>query len=138
MNPSIWNKWFVFGLIFTVVGITILLQQYIFHKQCTVQTQGLIGTSYQFGLPYKTLTFMANGEEYTTPFSYSKDFPEGETVSVFYKPSNKKHFYIADDTSSILRVGIICCIGGIIFMLCGYGLHIGLFTERRVNRFRIK
>ena len=126
---SIWNKWFIFGLVFTVIGTLILAHQFLSKYYCSEQTEGLIGVDYQFGLPYKTLTFTANGEKNTLLLYGSLDFSEGDTVTVFYNPSNIKRYYILEDKTNNKIVGIACTIGGIIFMLAGYGVSIGLFTE---------
>ena len=133
MKDSIWNIWFIFGLIFAVIGVFILIKQYVFHKQCTEQTQGNIGISYQFGIPYMTLNFAINGEEYTKPLSGSNNFSEGQAVSVAYNPSNIKQYYIVEDKSNSMIVGIALTIGGIIFMLIGYGLYTGFFPESQVR-----
>ena len=125
---SIWNFWFIFGLFFTAIGIFILIQQIFLHIKCTEQTEGHIGLAHQFNIPYPTLTFTANGEEYSTPLSGSKNFSEGDTVTVFYNLYNIKHYYIQEDKSNNRIVGIGCTIGGIIFILAGYGVSIGLFT----------
>ena len=134
---SIWNKLFIFGLVFTVAGILILLQQNLYHRQCTEKTQGIIGTAYQYNLPYKTITFSTTkGEEHTLPLYGSNEFPDGEAVTVSYNPNNIKRYRIAEDKFNIMRIGIICIVGGVIFMLCGYGVSIDLFTETKVSRFR--
>ena len=135
---NIWNLWFIMGLGFAVIGGFILIQQFTLHKQCTEQTQGIVGTAHQFNRPYLILTFTANGEEHTAPLSGSNDFSDGQTVTVIYNPSNIKRYYILEDKSSITTVGIGCTIGGLILALCGYGIYTGVFSVSRTSRLRRK
>jgi len=131
---SIWNAAFIFGLVFTLIGANMLLQQYIYRVQCTAKAEGKTGTGYQFGMPYKTLVFTANGETYDGPLtSYSQNITEGQTVTVVYNPSNIKKYYLLEDESNVFQLGIFVTIGGIIFMLVGYGVYIGLFEEKWIG-----
>ena len=134
---SIWNSAFIFGLCALTVGLFLLIQQYFLHRRCTAETQGLIGIAYQFKLPYRTLAYKAGNEELSMPLSGSDELVEGQIVTVYYDPANTKRHYIAEDTSIVRILGIAYTIGGIIFMLCGYGVSIGLFQEVRTGRFRI-
>ena len=134
MNRSIWNFWFVFGLVFAVIGLLILLNQAILRVRCTERTTGMIVNgnlqNREFAL---MLTFTANGEEYRLPFSHSNKMSAGMAVTVAYSPHKIdgywNSFYIVEDTANTGIMAIICIIGGIIFMLGGYGVSIGLFTE---------
>ena len=132
MNRSIWNFAFIFGLIFTVVGVLILLNQMRLYFQCTERTKGMIEngdiSNREAAL---MLTFAVNGEVYRLPFSYSNKMTEGLTVTVVYNPSkiNRYSCYILEDAPNSIKIGIICIISGIIAMLIGYGVSIGLFTE---------
>ena len=130
---SIWNIWVIIGLSFTVIGIYILLNQFILYRQCTEQTQGIIGTAYQLGMQYRTLNFTVNGEEYTEPLSESNYFSVGQTITIVYNPNNLKQHYIFEDKPNISIVGLGVTIGGIILMLCGYGLYTGFFPESQVR-----
>ena len=134
---SIWNFAFIFGLGALAIGLFLLIQQYILHRRCTVETQGLSGIAYQFKLPYRTLTYKAGDEELSMPLSGSNDLVEGQTVTVVYDPDNTKRHYIIEDTSTVRILGIAFTIGGIIFMLCGYGVSTGLFQEVWTGHFRI-
>ena len=134
---SIWNVWFIFGLCALAIGLFLLIQQYVLHRRCTVETQGLIGIAYQFKLPYRTLAYKAGDEELSMPLAGSDDLVEGQIVTVVYDPANTKRHYIVEDISTIRILGIAFTIGGIIFILCGYGVSIGFFQEVRTGRFRI-
>ena len=131
---SIWNFAFIFGLVFTLIGANMLLQHYLYRVQCTAKAEGITGTGYQFGLPYKTLVFTAEGQTYDGPLtSYSENITEGQTVTVIYNPSNIKKYYLLEDESNTFKLGIAVTIGGILFMLVGCGVYIGLFEERWIG-----
>ena len=134
MNRGIWNFAFIFGLVFTVVGALMLLNQMRLSFQCTERTTGMIKNG-DIGNREAALmlTFAVNGEEYRQPFSYSNKISEGMTVTVVYNPSkiSRHSCYILKDAPNTIKMGIICVIAGIIAMLIGYGVSIGLFTEIR-------
>ena len=132
MKRKIWNFVFIFGSVFTVAGILMLLNQMRLHFQCTERTIGMIKKGDFFnGEAALLLTFAVNGEEYRLPFGYSDKMSEGMTVTVVFNPSkiSRHSLYILEDAPNIIKMGIICVIGGIIAMLIGYGVSIGLFTE---------
>ena len=132
MNRGIWNFAFIFGLVFTVVGVIMLLNQMRMSFQCTERTNGMIENGNIWnGEAALMLTFTVNGEAYRLPFGYSNEMSEGMTVTVVYNPSKISRYscYILEDAPNTIKMGIACVIGGIIFMLIGYGVSIGLFTE---------
>ena len=88
MNRGIWNFAFIFGLVFTVVGALMLLNQMRLSFQCTERTTGMIKNGDIWNREAALmLTFAVNGEEYRQPFSYSNKMSEGMTVTVVYNPS---------------------------------------------------
>ena len=70
--------------------------------------------------PYLGLTYTANGIEYAIPFSGSDTIKAGQTVTIYYNPSNPKSYYILEDKSNAKIVGIAFIIGGIVFTVIGY------------------
>ena len=131
MNNEIWNLPFVFGLVFTVIGILMLQSQIRKNNQCTEKTNGLIVRSDLWNREAALmLTFTANGENYRLPFSYSHKMSEGMAVTVVYDPYDisRRSCYILEDARNSIKMGIICIFAGIVFMLIGYGVSIGLFT----------
>jgi len=134
MKSSIFNFAFIFGLIIAAVGICILLSQFIRHRICTEQTQGIIvAGDFLNREAALMLTFTVNGEDYRQPFGGSTDFKPGDIVTVVYNPSkiNRYNCYILEDKSSLRTIGIICVFGGIVFMLIGFGVYKGWFIETK-------
>jgi len=132
MNHNIFNFAFVFGLAFTLIGIIILLSQFIVMLRCTEQTQGLVVRGkFIENEAALMLTFTVDEQYYRIPFSHSDKISEGDTVTVAYNPVKitQNTIYIVDDTADTRIMGIIAIIAGIISMLIGYGVYIGLFTE---------
>jgi len=124
---SLWNAFFIFGLVCAVFGASWLSLQIIKRKQCTAKVEGAISTCYSHGLPYPGLIYTVGGVEYSKPFSGSNEISVGQIVTVVYNPSNPKQFYIAEDKSTAKILGIAFACGGLVFMLVGYGHHRGLF-----------
>gem|GEM_PF-1368168 len=132
LNRKIWNFAFIFGLVFTVAGILMLLNQMRLRFQCTEKTIGVIKDGDIFNREAALmLTFAVNGEDYRLPFAYSNKMSAGMAVTVVYNPSkiSRHSTYILEDAPNTIKIGIICVIAGIIAMLIGYGVSIGLFTE---------
>jgi len=132
LNRKIWNFAFIFGLVFTVAGILMLLNQMRLRFQCTEKTIGVIKNGDIFNREAALmLTFTVNGQDYRMPFSYSDKMSAGMTVTVVYDPLkiSRHSSYILEDAPNTIKIGIICVISGIIAMLIGYGVSIGMFTE---------
>ena len=131
---SIWNFAFIFGLITGIFGISFLLFQFITIKICTEHTEGMVTMSYHtikgIDVPYSVLTYTANGVEYTGPFAVSENIGAGDAVTVYYNPANPEKAYILEDKSNSLILGIAFTVGGIVFMLVGYGVRLGLIEGR--------
>jgi len=128
---SIWNLPFIFGLVATLIGVALLMSQFIKKMTCTEQTEGVIRTAYEkrmgINIPYPEIAYKVNERAYTKPFSGSDKITAGDNVTVCYNPSNPKKFYVLEDNSNMVIVGVAFVIGGIVFMLIGYGLKRGLF-----------
>ena len=134
MKSSILNFWFIFGFIITAVGICILLSQFIRHRICTEQTQGIIvAGDFLNREAALMLTFTVNGEDYRQPFGGSDSFKPGDVVTVVYNPSkiNRYNCYVLEDKSNLRTMGIICISAGIFLMLAGYGVYKGWFIETK-------
>ena len=134
MRRSIWNFWFIFGLVVTVIGVYMIVNQIVLNRRCTEQTQGLIVAGKMFEKEAAMmLTFKVNGESYRLPFSYSDKMSVGDTVTVVYNPSkiNRYNCYISEDTSNTFKMGILCIVSGFLLMLAGYAVHRGWVTETR-------
>ena len=132
MHSSIWNVAFVFGLVFTVAGISMLLHQSTLRRRCTEKTGGLIVEGDIFNRESALmLTFSANGRSYRLPFPHTDKMSAGMPVTVVYNPAKISSYscYILEDTHNSIKMGMICIFGGIIAMLVGYGVSIGLFEE---------
>ena len=134
MNSSIWNIWFIFGVIFISVGVLALLNQIILYFRCTEKTEGMIVRGVFLDKEAALmLTFTTKGQEYRLPFGHSNEMSEGDTVTVFYSPDKISRYscYILEDVTNFRKMAIICIIGGLVSMLAGYGLFVGWFTETR-------
>ena len=132
MNRGIWNFAFVFGLVFTVVGVLMLLNQMRLSFQCTERTEGIIDSGDIWNKEAALmLNFKVDAEKYRLAFSYSHEIHVGMTVTVVYNPAkiSRHSCYILEDAPNTIKMGIICIIAGIIAMLVGYGVSIGLFKE---------
>ena len=132
MKRGIWNFAFIFGLVFTIVGIIMLLNQLRLNYQCTERTTGVIDKGNILGGEASVmLNFKVNGEQYRMPFGYSNVVYESMTVTVAYDPANinRHSCYILEDAPNTIKVGFACAVGGVIFMIVGYGVSIGLFSE---------
>ena len=132
MNRGIWNFAFVFGLVFTVVGVLMLLNQMRLSFQCTERTEGIIDSGDIWNKKAALmLNFKVDAEKYRLAFSYSHEIHVGMTVTVVYNPAkiSRHSCYILEDAPNTIKMGIICIIAGIIAMLVGYGVSIGLFKE---------
>ena len=134
MNQSIWNFWFVFGILITAASVCILINQVVLHFRCTEKTKGLIVQGdFHKRESALMLIFTVEGEGYRLPFAYSDKISVGDIVTVVYNPLkiNRYSCYILEDVSHTRKVAIICAIGGIVSMLAGYGVHVGWFIETR-------
>jgi hypothetical protein len=134
LNRSIWNFAFVFGLVFTLIGIFMLIHPVFLRTRCTEKTNGMIVSGNLWNRENKLmLTFTVNGEDYRLPFSYSEKMSAGMAVTVAYNPHKIQtylnSFYVLEDVNHSRTMGIICIIAGFIAMLIGYGVSIGLFVE---------
>ena len=128
---NLWNVAFIIGLAAFIFGAAFSLYQFFNRKMCTERAEGAITTGTQFGMPYPKLTYTVNGVEYSKPFSGSETTAGMRNVTVVYNPSNPGKFYILEDKSNNLILGIAFLIGGVVFMLVGFGAYIGLFPEHR-------
>ena len=128
---SIWNLPFIFGLIAAVFGVSFMLGQLVIKLKCIEHTEGVIEmvkeTRMGIDVAYPGLTYTVNNVVHSKPFS-GGSFPEGKTVTVFYDPSNPKRTYVLEDKSNLRIIGIAFTIGGIVFMLVGYGVYRELFS----------
>ena len=132
MSRSIWNFAFIFGLVFAVIGILMLLHHAILRSQCTERTSGRVESGdIRNREAALMLTFTANGEAYRLPFSYSNKISVGDTVTVAYNPAKISTYslYILEDAPNTTKMGIICIVAGVVGMLIGYGVSMGLFPE---------
>ena len=112
-----------------------LVNQLRMNYQCTERTVGTIEQGNIFGgEAAMMLVFTVNGELYRLPFGHSNEVHEGMAVTVAYAPSNINRYtcYIVEDVSNTIKVGAACAVFGVLFMLIGYGVSIGLFTEVRL------
>jgi len=129
---SIWNFWFIFGLIIFAVDAAVLIKQFILRTLCTETTQGVIVPgNFAARESAMMLTFTVDYEDYRLPFGYSNKISAGDTVTVAYNPVKitRHSCYIVEDVPNLRRMAVICTIAGIVFILLGYGVSIGLFTE---------
>ena len=132
---SIWNAAFIFGLVFTVIGIVLLLNRVIQHQRNTEQTQGIVvAGSFADRESALMLTFTANGEAYRLPYGGTNKTSVGDVVTVFYNPAKitQNSFYVLEDQSIVRILTIAALAGGIVFMLIGYGVHMGWFVETKL------
>ncbi|MCL2727511.1 MAG: DUF3592 domain-containing protein [Bacteroidales bacterium] len=127
---NIWNVPFVFGLVATILGVTFLMNHFIKKKTCSEQTTGIIraASEVRMGIPfiYPELVYTINEIEYVKPYSGDTSFNVGDTLTVCYNPSNPKKTYILESKTNMIILGFAFFVGGIVFMLIGYGVSIGL------------
>ena len=132
MDNSIWNFAFIFGLVFVVAGILMLLHQITLKSRCTEKADGLIMEGDIWNKEAALmLTFTAKGRYYRLPFPHSNRMSAGMSVTVIYNPDKISSYscYILEDAPNSIKMGLICIGGGIIAMLIGYGVSMGLFPE---------
>ena len=108
---SIWNFWFVAGLVLLAIGGYLLINRFILHRRCTEYTQGKIvtGNVLHPGEFARMLTFAVNGTYYRLPFSGGNSFVSGDVVTVFYNPTkiDRHSYYVLEDRFNLKVLGII-------------------------------
>ena len=128
MQGSLFNFWFLFGLLIAAAGVFVLFGQFILRRHCTETATGFIEAgNFRAKEAALLLRFSVNGKEYHLPFVHSHKMSVGDTVTVAYNPSNinRHSCYVVEDVPNIRAVSLICLAGGLVFMLIGYGVAVG-------------
>ena len=127
---SIWNIFFIVGLVACGFGLSLLVWQMYTQRSCSEHSEGLIRTAYQQiagkDIPYKELVYTVKGKEHCTPFSGSDTFDIGDRVTVRYNPGDPAKFFILEDKSNTRTIGLAFSIGGLVCSLIGYGVYLGI------------
>ena len=134
---SMLSLWTVFGVICFIIGVSLTLSHIISHITCKTQTEGIVfiisDKIMGQDIPRAKLTYTVNGVVYTKDYA-NNDVKDGfniagRKVTIFYNPSNPEKYYILEEKSTVRLLGIVFTIAGVIFILAGYGLARGWFTQ---------